>query len=377
MRNQYTSILIITLYSLLFNFSSIADQKEKSRQSYKQATEELPGAIKELTDIIRKENQARRGLSANNLVELNNMRATVALKRKPDGSFCQLDVRGNSKLTPSFVKSAHRNVKIPESDVPICSDNDMKDFQKKVKKLNLKGAKIRKTNVAGFVLGSLAKSVGFGCVFGAGSAWIIDKLADRFKKKKEDKKTEAGSSCIDCSNKKSTEVKEVEGLREITVGSSIGRGIFRAVVGTRTNILNKTKEDIRRYEEIVKANNPHLNKKKLSNKRLLELYEKMATEINKEKIENNTLKKRLVELYKKVATEEINKEKIENNTLKKNSAEANNNKKPNNNKKKVILTKKRLAVGLRREVSFMTMAGSIVCQNGIIYLLSEEKIEDI
>ncbi len=279
------------------------------------------------------------------------MRATVALKRKPDGSFCQLDVRGNSKLTPSFVKSAHRNVKIPESDVPICSDNDMKDFQKKVKKLNLKGTKIRKTNVAGFVLGSLAKSVGFGCVFGAGSAWIIDKLADRFKKKKEDKKTEAGSSCIDCSNKKSTEVKEVEGLREITVGSSIGHGIFRAVVGTRTNILNKTKEDIRRYEEIVKANNPHLNKKKLSNKRLLELYEKMATEINKEKIENNTLKK--------------------------NSAEANNNKKPNNNKKKVILTKKRLAVGLRREVSFMTMAGSIVCQNGIIYLLSEEKIEDI
>ncbi len=314
MRNQYTSILIITLYSLLFNFSSIADQKEKSRQSYKQATEELPGAIKELTDIISKENQARRGLSANNLVELNNMRATVAFKQKPDGSFCSLDVRGNSKLTPSFVQSAHRKASSPKSSAPICSESEKKDFQKTTKKLNLKGAKAQKTiaaMISGAIVGGLASCILVGPSVALGN-WAINKLGLRVEIRKDEFKIKTGEE-------NNTKIKGEEG-HKFNIGSKIG--------GLANDIVDKVDDTV---DDIV------------------------GNDSNDQKTEAQAP---CIDCTNKKRTEEENLDTF----------------------RTVVAAILGGVVGIRTRTLTGVVAGisgAIFCENGVTYLLTKEKIEDI
>ncbi len=416
-------LLIITLYSLLFNFSSTADQKEKARQNYKQATEELPGAIKELTDIIRKENQARRGLSANNLVELNNMRATVALKRKPDGSFCQLDVRGNSKLTPSFVKSAHRKASAPKSDTPVCSKSDIKVFQKGAKKLNLKGGKAQKSSLAAAILGSTAKAAGLGCVFGAGISWVANMFSDN-------EKTEAGSSCIDCANQKSKEEKEVKDLKSKVAGVSGGLA-GATVLGTHKNPMTNpllldvapfkneiTLTDVKRqlqFEEIIKKLHKEgidmdnaVNKVKEIDASVKEQMDLRKSRHFKDFITNkdqlagweenfNNLKRRqkfwhrIVRLHEKNYNSSQIDAVLRGETFRrlKNIPE---NKLASNIPDKVVQAriekiqdkadiKRRFKtpIGVHQLFTGIVggVAGAIVCEDGTTYLLSKEKIEDI
>ncbi len=203
--------------------------------------------------------------TANNLVELNKMRATVALKRKPDGSFCQLDVRGNSKLTPSFVKSAHRKASTPKSDTPVCSKSDIKAFQKGAKKLNLKGAKGQKTSV-GALLGTLAKSAGVGCVFGAGISWV----ADMWKGNSNEKKTEAQAPCVDCANQKNKTEKEIEDLKTTTaIAAGVLSGTGQAIRDVPKNVSSvgssvgssdlKMLDDLKGYKKELYETRKHID----------------------------------------------------------------------------------------------------------------------
>ncbi len=213
------------------------------------------------------------------------MRATVALKRKPDGSFCQLDVRGNSKLTPSFVKSAHRKASAPKSDTPVCSKSDIKVFQKGAKKLNLKGAKGQKTSV-GALLGTLAKSAGVGCVFGAGIAWV----SDMWRGKSNDEKTEAGSSCVDCANQKSKEEKEVKDLKT-TTRSILAGGAAGGLIGITTPTHLAIAREVRRENIMGKIADTAMYPDKVKDK-----IKQLTSEINNGESKMNELNKKISEL---------------------------------------------------------------------------------
>ncbi len=100
-------------------------------------------------------------------LNLNKMRAVVAFKQRSDGSFCQVDVRKDSQLSPSFVKTARFNKNVSINNKNACSVKERKAFQKTASKFNLRGAKAKKTSVLVGVAGSaIFKSAGIGCIFG-------------------------------------------------------------------------------------------------------------------------------------------------------------------------------------------------------------------
>ncbi len=103
------------------------------------------------------------------------LKVVVALKKRDDGSYCQIDMRGNSNLTPAFVRSASYSVTSPTNkNVSVCSSKERKAFQKTLKKSYLAGSQAKKTNLAGAVIGTVAKSAGIGCIFGSGFAWVMN-----------------------------------------------------------------------------------------------------------------------------------------------------------------------------------------------------------
>ncbi len=363
-----------------------------------------------------------------NLVELNNMRATVALKRKPDGSFCQLDVRGNSKLTPSFVKSAHRKASAPKSNAPICSESDIKAFQKGAKKLNLKGAKGQKTSV-GALLGTLAKSAGVGCVFGAGISWV----ADMWKGNSNDEKTEARSSCIDCANQSTEEEKEVKDLKATNRLIMGGGAVTGGLVGLkppspvdiarevhRENILNnivetgvksdrvqnklkqlasqisdgelKMNELSKQISELERNNSlidksPHEKQLKLYKEQRLEIRGKVADFNSRKdfwtKIYNihklNTAPLGTRDLRRILIMSEVMNDQVIQQVDDIPREKLLQDIKTNPEVKERILRTKSPTSHLGKLVSGIVggVAGAIVCEDGTTYLLSKEKIEDI
>ena len=99
-----------------------------------------------------------------------NMRAAAGLHQKLDGSFCAIDIRGKSALTPSFVKPSLSAKSSMPKGVPVCSAKETKAFQKKIKTAYLQtqdGAHMQKT-MGGAVLGSVIKGLGMGCIVVSG-----------------------------------------------------------------------------------------------------------------------------------------------------------------------------------------------------------------
>ncbi len=169
------------------------------------------------------QSSALSGLSANS--QLANMRALVAFRKKPDGSYCQVDVRGNAKLTPSFVKPASFDEALLKSDISFCSSKEKKSFQKIARGFSLKGGQVQKTSVAGVALGALLKSAGFGCAFGAGLSLLFDVLGGSGFYGQSDKKTQSSATCIDCVEKQKPMdpfLKGLSGFSGVTAGIIIG-----------------------------------------------------------------------------------------------------------------------------------------------------------
>ncbi len=108
---------------------------------------------------------------------LSKMGAVFALKPKSDGSFCYVDVRGNPKLTPAFVKPDGGHDQLSISDIPVCDKEEKKDFQKQAKNLYIEGLPAKKTSylaILNTVGLSISRGAGLGCLFGAGLTMVND-----------------------------------------------------------------------------------------------------------------------------------------------------------------------------------------------------------
>ncbi len=112
------------------------------------------------------------------VAQVSNLRAFVAFKQLPDGSYCQINVRRNNKLTPNFVQPDGGSDPLPKNDIPICSEKDKRDFQNQAENFYLKGNVIQKTSLsaagtAGIsIVATAIKSGLIGCFFGAGVSWF-------------------------------------------------------------------------------------------------------------------------------------------------------------------------------------------------------------
>ncbi len=98
--------------------------------------------------------------------ELSNMRAVMAFTPREDGSYCLIDVRGNSKLTPNFVKADGGNDPLSENNIPYCNKKEIEDFQKQAEISYIEGLHIKKTNPGSAAIMYGLSSMGIGCLFG-------------------------------------------------------------------------------------------------------------------------------------------------------------------------------------------------------------------
>ncbi len=184
--------------------------------------------------IIQAESFAKPSVSKistnTNINNLRKMGAVVAFNRRPDGSYCQVDVRGNTKLTPSFVKPSGGYSPLPKNNISVCSFQERKILQKTTKKFNIQGARVQKTS-AGALLGSLAKSAGVGCVFGMGIAWL-------FGNNSNEQKTEATALCVECSTDKAGEDTDLKKELALLGGNIVGGTVIAGA--TSVTPIDKT-----------------------------------------------------------------------------------------------------------------------------------------
>ena len=137
-----------------------------------------------------------------------NMRMSAGLHKRSDGSFCAIDPRGKSALTPSFVKPSLSAKPSMPKGVPVCTAKETKAFQEQAKRayLQTQGGHIKKTS-AGALLGSTLKGMGVGCVVVAGANLIVESMTALFRFAKNDDTlrtnnreslTEAKGICVEC-----------------------------------------------------------------------------------------------------------------------------------------------------------------------------------
>ena len=140
---------------------------------------------------------------------LPNMRMSAGLHKRSDGSFCAIDPRGKSALTPSFVKPSLSAKPFTPKGVPVCNAQETKAFQKKIKTAYLQtrdGAQLQKT-MGGAVLGNVMKGMGVGCVVVAGANLIVESMTalfrfaknnDTLRTNNRESLTEAKGICVEC-----------------------------------------------------------------------------------------------------------------------------------------------------------------------------------
>ncbi len=144
---------------------------------------------------LRHKSHKNKGISSGYVI-------SSAIRQKSDGSYCAVDLRGRSNLTPSFAKSAHKNSANVAKGIPKCSAKESKYIKKVSKKVYLNNGNPR------VIKTSALASAGLGCVFGGIGALIASVLASddkssSDKKKNKESKTEASSVCVDCIDKHS------------------------------------------------------------------------------------------------------------------------------------------------------------------------------
>ena len=284
---------------------------------------------------------------------------------------------------------------------PVCSESDIKAFQKGAKKLNLKGAKGQKTSV-GALLGTLAKSAGVGCVFGAGISWV----ADMWKGNSNEEKTEAKAPCVDCANQKSEEEKELSKLkRTILAGGGMVIGTKIALSDAKQAVFEKISRDLRsgavdfiKVQDKIRLLETDINKLEGNVKEIKFLNRLKARQPNDpiDRIEKKigSLKQEKV-FWNKVA--EVHKQggktTIINDLIKREAYNRVMQGIPEKRVLEVVETSDKITIrdtksknargqNITKWGSILSgivggVAGAIVCEDGTTYLLSEEKIEDI
>ncbi len=108
---------------------------------------------------------------------LPSMGAVVAFKQLSDGTYCQIDVRGNNKLTPDFIKPSGGSDPLTSSDIPVCNLREQKDFQKQAENSYLINGHAQKT--AGAVA-LIAGGFAYGCFFGVFISSVYGYLSTLF-----------------------------------------------------------------------------------------------------------------------------------------------------------------------------------------------------
>ncbi len=169
--------------------------------------------------------------SAYGATHVDSMRASAGFYRQESGDICMVDVRGQFRMTPSFVKPAGTRTKVT-AGVPPCSAKEQKAFRQKTKSLYLtnKQGRVYQTAAPALAMGAVGvmKHLGFGCVAGSlyrlaveFAVWdSIKKMAGAFSSadKKIESQTEAGSLCHQCVQgvkKSTTDDKEQKVRREL------------------------------------------------------------------------------------------------------------------------------------------------------------------
>ncbi len=93
--------------------------------------------------------------------KLAQMGAVVALKQLPNGDLCYMDVRGNDKFTPDFIKPSGGSDPLSISDIPVCNSEEQKDIQAQAKNSYLTNGHAQKAIWHGAIIGA-----GAGCFMG-------------------------------------------------------------------------------------------------------------------------------------------------------------------------------------------------------------------
>ncbi len=211
-------------------------------------------------------------------LNLNQMRAVVAFRKRLDGSFCQVDVRKQSQFTPSFIKTAHRNTRVSINNTSVCSAKEQKSFKKNVKHFNLEGVKAQKTNIVVALAGSVLKSAGIGCVFGSIAGYLDHKFGSHGEKtvkkileeegvlpETSESQTEAGTTCLEC---------EREKKQKAFLG--FGGGVIGAITALDSGLADKASRLSSKDKNLLPTTSAYLPNTKAFRKELLDLAQSFA-----------------------------------------------------------------------------------------------------
>ncbi len=165
--------------------------------------------------------------------QLSKMQVVAGLQRKSDGSFCMVDVRGQPKLTPSYVKTASQSSALPkEVFFEECNTKQQRQFKQTANTTYLKGDPAKKV-VLGSALSSIAKASGLGCVVGSGIVFTAHFLSQLLKDDKKESSTQAKAPCIDCQKNQNEDAKKAKAIIGALGATGAGGGFSAAYTNTQ------------------------------------------------------------------------------------------------------------------------------------------------